>query len=709
MKITLRFTLATVIASLTVFTALTVFLVSYGGSRRSLMELTDNMTDEVAKGIIGKTSTLFDSAERANAELDFLIGSGILDTRDGQALMRTAAAFIRDNEGFTSVDIGLPNGDKYKAERMPDDSVSMRCYVRDAHGVRMTWQHANPAYNDDPAFKNTVKDLAKGYDARTRPWWKAAIAKGGAAWTDIYVSGLRKQFVYSCVAPIYNAKHELLAVTSIDINVVTLSQFLGTLQILQHGKAFILNDKHQVIAVPMHGEEDINQLVRHNPADTENPYALYPLDGLPDVTLRKAVELFLLRSATKENAGRFEFAGADGATIICRMMRFPYRSDAQFAVGIAIPESDILAGVNRRSRVIFAGIAGLTGIALLLGLTLAKAMSRSLTVLAGEVDKVGRLDLSSDAVVTSRLLEVHDIAAAVAGMRSSLRSFKKYVPADLVLQLHALRKEAMLEGERREVTAFFSDIAGFTRLAEALAPEALVTNLGAYFEAVSHVILERHGTVDKYIGDSVMAFWGAPLPREDHAIQACEAALDCRERLEALRARFTVAGQPVFETRIGLHSGEVIVGNIGSPDRMNYTIIGDAVNLASRLEGLNKVYGTHILVSESCYQRTGDRFVARRLDCVAVKGKAKGVVVRELVGRAGQVDAARLAAIARYEEGLDAYLARRWEDAETAFAEACAASREKDPAAALMADRCRANLASAPPEDWDGVFCATEK
>jgi adenylate cyclase len=709
MKITLRFTLASVIAILTVFTALTIFLVSYGGSRRSLMELTDNMTDEVAKGIVGKTHTLFDSAERATSELNFLIGSGILNATDGEALMRAAAAFIRDNEGFTSVDIGLPSGDKYKAERMPDDSISRRCYVRDATSVHMLWSHDNPAYNDDPAFRNSVKDLAKGYDARKRPWWKAAITKDGVAWTDMYVSGLRKQFVYSCVAPIYNAKHELLAVTSIDINVVTLSEFLGTLQILKHGKAFILNDKHQVIAVPIAKAEDLNQLVRHNPADKDNPYELYPLAELPEVNIRKAVELFLLRQATGESTDHFEYAGADGSAVICRMLRFPYKNDTQFAVGIIIPESDILAGVNKRSRIIVAGIGGFTLLALLLGLTISKAMSRSLTVLAGEVDKVGRLDLSSDVVVRSRFLEVHNIAAAVTGMRSALRSFKKYVPADLVLELHALRKEAVLEGERREVTAFFSDIADFTRIAESLSAEALVENLGAYFETASTAIHDCHGTVDKYIGDCVMAFWGAPIVREDHAVLACQAALDCQERLDALRERFRAAGHPVFETRIGLHTGEVIVGNIGSPSRMNYTIVGDGVNLASRLEGLNKTYGTRILVSEACFARTGDLFVARRLDCVAVKGKARGVTMYELIGRAGAVDEARLTAVARYEEGLDAYLARRFAQAETLFREVFAASGETDLAASLMAGRCRAYRDQELPADWDGVYYAMEK
>ena len=208
------------------------------------------MTSEIAKGIIEKTRTLFDSAERANSQIAFMVRNGILNPDDGEALMRTAAEWISLNEGFTSVDIGLPSGSKYKAERMPDDSISKRCYIRGEKSVQMVWYHANPVYNDDPKFQNKVKDLAHGYDARTRPWWIAAEKAGKTVWTDMYVSGLRKQFVYSCVTPIYDAQHALMAVVAIDINVVSLSEFLGTLSILEHGKAFILNDKKQVAAVP---------------------------------------------------------------------------------------------------------------------------------------------------------------------------------------------------------------------------------------------------------------------------------------------------------------------------------------------------------------------------------------------------------------------------------------------------------------------------
>jgi adenylate cyclase len=709
MKITLRFTLSSVITALTVFISLSIFLISYFGSMDSLLLLTNNMTNEVAKGIIEKTRTLFDSAERANDQIAFLIRNGVLNLRDGKAVMETAAAWIAENEGFTSVDIGLPSGDKYKAERMPDDSISMRSYVRDAKNVRMTWRHANPVYNDDPKYQATVKELAKGYDPRTRPWWITAVSSGKTGWTDMYVSGLRKQFVYSCATPVFDAGRKLLAVSSIDINVVALSEFLGTLNILQHGKAFILNDKKQVIAVPIKNDAELDQLVRINPVDKENPYTLYPLEELPNLTIRRSVELYLLKQATDKSGHYFEFTGDDNEPYICRITDFPYKENTTFTIGIIIPKNDVMATINERSRYILAGIVLFTLVALGIGMAISKTMSRSLSSLAGEVAKVGRLDLASDGTVNSRLLEVHNIAEAVDGMRNGLRSFKKYVPADLVAHLNAQRKEAVLEGERRELTVFFSDIADFTSIAERLPAEALVENLGVYFDGISTIIHEHLGTLDKYIGDSVMAFWGAPIPRDNHAVLACASALACQAFLDDLRRRWTQSDQPIFDTRIGIHTGEVIVGNIGSAMRMNYTCIGDNVNLASRLEGLNKYYGTRIILSDACFGQLAGQFAVRKLDVVAVKGKAKGILIYELLGHTNDVAATTLALAEQYGRAFDLYLNRQWEQARAMFLEALALADGKDTPCALLASRCEQYEAAPPDADWNGVYCMQGK
>lgn len=283
-------------------------------------------------------------------------------------------------------------------------------------------------------------------------------------------------------------------------------------------------------------------------------------------------------------------------------------------------------------------------------------------------------------------------------MKGSLRSFARYVPRDPVRSVLASGQEAVLAGKSAELTVFFSDIAGFTTLAESLTPEKLVELLGGYLDDMTRVIAEHHGTVDKFLGDGIMAFWGAPADDPDHAIHACEAAV---------RSQRLIAGRKLV-TRIGMATGRVVVGNIGTHERMNYTVMGDTVNLAARLEGLNKQYGTSIMITEATRRAAGDRIVARPVDLVAVKGKAQAVRVYELLALASDGDAAATELAKRCSDGLDGYLARRFSEAAVEFEKALAV-RPDDEAARRFLERCRAYAANPPGDAWTGVHQATEK
>lgn len=276
------------------------------------------------------------------------------------------------------------------------------------------------------------------------------------------------------------------------------------------------------------------------------------------------------------------------------------------------------------------------------------------------------------------------------------------VPADLVRSLLLSGQETRLGGERRTVTIHFSDIANFTAIAETLAPEALVEHLGQYLHALSESILETGGTVDKYIGDAIRAFWGAPERHPAHAVAACTAAVRNQERLAGLRRQWQADGKPLLFTRIGLNTGDVVVGNIGSAARLNYTVMGDAVNLASRLEGLNKYYGTQILISECTYQEAKDAVAARPLDWVSVKGKTSAVLVYELLGLKGGRDQAMEDLVGLYSQALEEYRNRDWARA-IRFAGQALAVKADDRPAQLLIERCRVYQASPPEEGWDGV------
>jgi adenylate cyclase len=291
-------------------------------------------------------------------------------------------------------------------------------------------------------------------------------------------------------------------------------------------------------------------------------------------------------------------------------------------------------------------------------------------------------------------------------MKASLRSFGHYVPTALVEDVITSGQEARLGGECRVLTIHFSDIVGFTSISEMLDPTQLVEHLGEYLQAMAEIVRLHDGTIDKFMGDGILAFYNAPHPVPDHAAQACRAALLAHGRLRELRPGWQAAGKPAFRTRIGLHTGEALVGNIGAPERFAYTVIGDAVNLASRLEALNKVYGTEILTSQEVRDAAGSEFVWRQLDRVAVVGRREGTLVNELLGEQGNVPAPVLQARDLYEQALAAYFAQRFAEAALGF-RAAAAALPTDRAAVQMAERAEVYQHFPPGETWGGLYLQT--
>jgi adenylate cyclase len=267
-------------------------------------------------------------------------------------------------------------------------------------------------------------------------------------------------------------------------------------------------------------------------------------------------------------------------------------------------------------------------------------------------------------------------------------------------------REPALGGRLEDLSVLFTDVRGFTSLAETLEPDRLARLLGHYFSAMTAGVHDAHGTVDKYIGDAVMAIWNAPRPCADHPAWACRAALACVVRTRALFASEAWEGLPALVTRFGIHRDRVMVGHFGAPDRFSFTAIGDGVNLAARLEGLNKLYGTTILVSDAIERDARGQFAFRRVDRVAVKGKSIGIEVHELLGEP-DTDPARLAAARSYERALDAYFARDFDRALAGLGEL--ADLADDGPARVLAARCEALRRAPPPPGWDGTFAATEK
>jgi PAS domain S-box-containing protein len=299
----------------------------------------------------------------------------------------------------------------------------------------------------------------------------------------------------------------------------------------------------------------------------------------------------------------------------------------------------------------------------------------------------------------------HDITEKKrAAELAAMRIWGKYAPVDLVRRLYREKSEPILGGELMEISIMFSDIKGFTTLSEQLSPNRLADMLCLYLEALSLIIQrDTHGTIDKYIGDAIMTIWNAPEPVLDHPQMACLAALLCREAARSLAQTPEWREFPAFETRFGLHCSKALVGHFGARDRMNYTAIGDAINLASRLEGLNKQYGSSIIASDTIVDRAKEDFDFRLLDVVAVKGKSDPITIYELLGTKGALEECRQMIFA-YETAFSAYAAGDFERVLAVLQE-----NTSDPPSAVLIERCKAFLQVPPPADWQGIYISASK
>jgi adenylate cyclase len=289
-------------------------------------------------------------------------------------------------------------------------------------------------------------------------------------------------------------------------------------------------------------------------------------------------------------------------------------------------------------------------------------------------------------------------------------AFEHYISAEFIRELVEQPEKLNLGGEERELTAMFSDVKQFTRISESLEPKQLVSLLNDYLSHMSDIILDERGTIDKFEGDAVVAFFGAPVELDDHPRRACHAAVRMKKMEEILNERFLrqdLSPAPVL-SRIGINTGPMLVGNLGTTRRMDYTILGHEANLAARLEGVNRQYGTWILLGERTYRQAGDGFLIRRLDRVRAVGIQEPVRLYELLGERGEETPMLKEALGLFDEGLAAFESRDWTTALRGF-ENVLRIYPGDGPASLFSNRCRTFMEREPATGWDGVFNLNRK
>jgi adenylate cyclase len=702
--ITFRASIVLLLSVLLVVTGVVTSFLAYNGGKKNAYFLSKNMLKEITGKISDKTVNYMRPAERTINQLKYLIESGRVDYHDTGSFVSFLKDTLMNNGELGAIYLATPNGNFAMTKRMQDGSFSYRVIRRNDRQVSIKWIHENESYRK--YFSDSTSSTGEGYDPRKRGWYQSAVDKKGLIWEDVYVFASDNIPGVTCAIPMYEEKSgSLMGVLGIDIGVMEFSFFLGDEAMSKIGKAVLLNNKDEIIAVGMNGKdksEVIDRILVKGQSIDELKLILAEDSG--DELIKKSYYAYQGVKG-KDDLPLFE---VKGSKYLAYYQRFFPNDYFHWSIGIVIPEKTIMGTVDINNVIVLSISFFFIILSLFIGINFSGYISRSLRKLSGEMEKIQKFELDDVKGVNSMLKEVHEMNFSFMNMVVGLRSFKKYVPSNLVSKLMKLGHEAKVGGEKRRLTLFFSDIRDFTRMSEKLSPEILVENLVEYLSKFSGIISENNGTVDKYMGDGIMAFWGAPDYVRNHPVLACYAALDCQAVIDRIAREAPESHLAKFYTRIGLHTGEVIVGNMGSNERLNYTVIGDAANLASRLEGLNKYYGTRIIISDSTFSESKDHIVARLLDKVAVKGKSEGVFIYELVAKKDELSPERAEYVIMANKAAELYFEMEWEKAADEFDRILSLDSSDIPAK-LLRDRCAKYMISSPGDDWNGVFMFDKK
>ncbi|MBL6654309.1 MAG: HAMP domain-containing protein [Reyranella sp.] len=552
-------------------------------------------------------------------------------------------------------------------------SLLMRSLVGDGADRQETWW-----FKMADGSRTPVQTKRTSYDPRTRPWFKEADHAKGPVLTEPYSFAQSNVVGVSAGVPLPQG-----GVIGFDFTLDTLSRLIGDYKFTPNSIVMVASDKGTVFME--------SEACRH-----EGGHCL-PREAEARTAMRAAI-LHAIGSGERLEQD-VTMGGRDYRLLVHQMA--PAFGRRYYVAG-AVPIVELSADSRMLlERAAYAATAAVV-LAVLGALLASLVLSRSLARIAAKTVRIRDLDFSDRTPVQSRITEIARLSDAVERMREGLEVFGRYVSRNLVHQIMRSPEVAGVGGTRREITVMFTDIEGFSRLSETMEPELLTSRLSRYFDALGSAIIANHGTIDKYIGDSIMAFWNAPEPDPNHVANACRAALQANQAGHELSDKWRQRGRPGFRTRFGLHTGLAVVGNVGAREHINYTLVGAVANQASRLEGLNKVYRTEILASGEIARATADHFVWRPIDRIVAAGTTEEHEIHEPIGEIATA-AQHNDFLDRWRAGREAYNAGRFEDALERF-RAAAALRPDDGPCRVFIARCSDFLRAGPPPGWTGVW-----
>ena len=513
-----------------------------------------------------------------------------------------------------SIYVANDAGRMLMVQRYPEPAV--RHIIRDDDFTTETWEYkAHPDEAKDTQERYRTERMAafrSQFNPLARHWFKEPTRTGQPMWTTPYIFSAAQELGVTYAIPGQRRDRDgaQVLVAAGDVTLGRLSDFVRQFSRAGYGDSALLSADQQVLA-----RSDV-------PGRTRSLEP--PMGGVLG-----AIHAHMLNDGSARGTASVHFPiRVDGRRYLVQTSRIPTTG---WRLISWVPEDRLLGELRRALLLSLVAVAAFLCLMLLLALLLSQRVTAPVEQLSRIARRIGQLDLDHLPRVKSRVLELQHLDQALDDSARGLKAFRRFVPVDVVRQLLAEGRPLEPSGEPREVTVMFTDIHGFTALAESIPPAVLVDQLTQYFNVASKVIARHGGTIDKFIGDGMMVLGGAPTDLPDAAFKACRAALALLDAFEVLNADWATRGLQAFDTRIGIHTGPVIAGVLGAHDRLAYTALGDTVNVASRIEGINRELGTRVLVSDTTAQALAGRLPARRIEAVELRGRQRPLMVYELL------------------------------------------------------------------------------
>ncbi|MBN2824941.1 MAG: hypothetical protein JXQ76_06450 [Campylobacterales bacterium] len=558
----------------------------------------DKIQNEITSNIVNVTNKTLEISSNHVKILSKLNGNDKNILEHKTILSNLMKEQLGSYDYLNSIYIANINGDFLQLRRYPQ--LILRTIDKDINGTVEEWEYLDKDFN---VIKHETHN--NQFDPRERSWFYLAKTNRETYWSNPYKYATSSDIGITISSPYFDKNGVKIKVAGADITSSKLHDFLIEQSQKVQGNIVMFDNEQHIIASSFKDDhsQEVIKLSKFSPSKV----------------VRDAANWYNRYAKT-----RGSISDEKGNEYLYFFSNFPKDSNSMdWRLLIIIPKEIILGKITATMYETI--IISFVILLLFIGVVIyaSQKLSHPIIEISNQIKSIEKLKLDIDIQDNSQISEIRKAQSSLQSLQVALSSFIKYLPVELIKKLMAAGQEAKVDGEERELAIMFTDIENFTTISEAMPPKDVALQLSEYFEAINRAILATGGTTDKYIGDAVLAFWGAPQKVDQPCRKAIETALMVQRFTYELNQRWGKKGKPIFKTRIGIHYGKSLVGNIGSNERLNYTVIGDSVNIASRLEEINKEYGTYLVFSNSVYEQIKEYYPVQYLDTLSLKGKTQ--------------------------------------------------------------------------------------